>query len=77
MNFFFIGLIENCTVRDQLNAPNFELAKQTADYLVESQDKFGGWPIKIRRKFGKKSRLFLKYGWYSAMGYLNFSFFST
>lgn len=62
------GSIENATLRDQTEAPHYHIAKQTADYLISTQNKqTGGWAINVLRKFDKKSKVFLKPGWYSAM----------
>jgi heparosan-N-sulfate-glucuronate 5-epimerase len=60
------GQIRNGLLSEQ--APHFEMAKLTANYLIRSQsNKTGGWPIEVVRKFDTNSNLYLKSGWYSAM----------
>ena len=46
---------------------SFEIAKQAADYLTQTQDVSGGWPMKIIRQFHDNDRLYLERNWNSAM----------
>ena len=60
------GVIANGSLSEE--APDFEMAKKASDYLIRSQNGItGGWAINITRKFDKKSKVFLKPGWHSAM----------
>jgi hypothetical protein len=60
------GRIDNGIFREQV--PHFELAKLTADYLVNSQSGLtGGWPVNVTRKFDFLNRLHVVPGWHSGM----------
>ena len=62
------GRIENASLREQSDSPDFEWAQLAADYLIESQNKTsGGWAVKVNRSFGKESKFLLRPNWYSSM----------
>lgn len=58
-------LLDNMTLSTNEHLAQFY---QAADWFVTHQDRRGGWPIPVRRKFGSDFYPVLKSGWYSAMG---------
>ncbi|XP_074655542.1 D-glucuronyl C5-epimerase B-like isoform X2 [Tubulanus polymorphus] len=57
------GIVDNISLRSVEHLAHFYDA---ADWLVNHQDKHGGWPVPVTRKLAN-GRLQLKPGWYSAM----------
>ncbi|KHJ44356.1 D-glucuronyl C5-epimerase [Trichuris suis] len=63
MSFDGQGCICNMTLQPHAHLDNFF---DTANWLVENQDSFGGWPVPVKRVFAS-NLLSLEPGWYSAM----------
>lgn len=59
-----IALLDNVTLSSSAHEENF---KRASDFLVDSQDAAGGWPVKVTRRLSN-GELVLAPGWYSAMG---------
>ncbi len=59
------GILQNPILTDNAS---FEIAKQSADYLIQTQNRTtGSWPMKIVRKFRRNDKLYLNINWNSAM----------